>query len=285
MRDARTFTGRLPASVQDCILYLRGLGGMSGLVSDAGKMAAAFGPMGSASAGPSASPTHFYRLENTSWTDTGTGTQRDLTASASAPTINTGHIGNAAYFASSGPNYLTYADNAEFEMNKNYTLFGWVYLDSITVSKGICAKGNNFTSNYEWTVYVNNAADSWLSFLVSATGAGGTVDAKTVTGTTFGPLSTGVWYFWAARRNTGVSIQVSVNGGTWNTESWAFADYTNNSPFYVGCRGFHNATILSPMDGRIDAVALFPGSAVSDADVTAAYNGGTGLEYYSGAWH
>lgn len=284
LRDVRTYTGRLPAPLRDCIHYMRGLGGMSGMAGEHGKIAAAFGPMGSAVVGPTASPTHFYRMEDTNWADTGAGTQLDLSYSGHAPTANTGQIGNAAYFNSAWPDILTRADHADFEMGSgNYTGWGWVWSNSYATQYGLMGKQDGYFSDSEWFLQFTGGGVSYLALYV--TSDGNAAGAANVAATTFGGVASDTWYFVAFRRNAATNIQISVNGGAWNTTNYASNIYTGTAAFYMGCRGFHGGSPLNPLNGRIDAVALFPGSAVSDADVTEGYNSGAGHEYYSGTWH
>lgn len=284
LQDAQSYTGRLPASLRDCIMYMRGLGGMSGMVSEHGKMEAAFGPMGSAApSGPTATPTHFYRLEDTNWTDTGTGTQLDLSASGTAPTSSTGHIGNAAYFNSSVPHILTRADHADFEIGSgDYTVWGWVYLVSKSTQYGLMGKISAYFSNYEWMAQNTGGSPSYLGFYVSNTGS--TAAAVGVLATTYGGVPAATWFFFALRRNASTNIQISANGGAWNTTNFANNVYAGAAPYYLGCRGYNSGSPLDPLNGRMDALAFFKSAAVSDDDVIAGYNSGTGLEYYSGAW-
>jgi hypothetical protein len=92
---------------------------------------------------------------------------------------------------------------------------------------------------------------------------------------TFGAPSTGVWYFLVGFVDLDNDIiGISVNDGTVDTAAYtASSVFDGTAPFEIGRLGSSD----NIFDGDIDAVGLWS-RRLSTGEITALYNGGTGLE-------
>lgn len=186
-------------------------------------------------------------------------------------TQNPGKLGGAAQFTAANSEYLSIADNAALSMgNIEFTACAWVYLDSKTAARTVCAKrGVAGVSGGEFSLVYDNSADRFLfSIFDSTTGA------NTATASTFGSPSTGTWYFLVGMVEAGL-VKISVNGGAFNTTAKSVTIPDSAHAFYIGAQ---QPTPTFFWDGRIDALGIWK-RALTSAEVTELYNGGAGKEY------
>jgi hypothetical protein len=186
-------------------------------------------------------------------------------------TQNPGKLGAAAQFTAANSEYLSVADNPALSMgNIEFTVCAWVYLDSKTAARTVCAKrGVAGVSGGEFSLVYDNSADRFLfSVFDSTTGA------NTATANIFGSPSTGTWYFLVGMVEGG-NVKISVNGGAFNTTAKTVTIPDSAHPFYIGAQ---QPTPTFFWDGRIDTVGIWK-RALTAADLTELYNGGAGKEY------
>lgn len=279
LRAARTFTGRLPASMRECLIYLRGLGGMTGLVSEPGMMEAAFGPMGAGGGGLGSLATKakwHYAMEEAS------GDRADSTANAlhltpvNTPGNATGKIDNA--LALNGSNqYVSHAYDALYNMSATYmTVTCWIYLTDTAFTGRAFAKGDFSTGGLNWQLLINAGAAMSFPFRNAVN------TSLSVTATNFGAPPATTWIFVVIKTfdNGGTSTSyIRVNGGTANTRSLEAAGYLQNTeqPFAVGA-AVNGASQIGPFKGRIDEVTGFQ-TTLTPTEENGLYNSGNGVAW------
>lgn len=182
-----------------------------------------------------------------------------------------GKIGNARQFTAANSESLTIADNAVLSGgNIDFTIAGWVYLDSKSVDRVFCAKGSS--GNYEYVIRYNAAFDTFQAFFYHD----GT-NSSSVSATSLGTIATGTWYFVVVWHDSvSDTINIQVNNGTVDSAAANAAGIFNGTgTFALGKQGSDNVDFW---DGRIDSVTVWR-RALSPAERAALYNGGSGVDY------
>lgn len=87
-------------------------------------------------------------------------------------------------------------------------------------------------------------------------------------------ITNNVWYFFCVRRS-GTTISLSVNNNTPVTTTGTLKTTTAGT-FCIGRTGGGSGGY---MNGQADAIGIWKGYALSDAEVTELYNSGTGQQY------
>lgn len=181
-----------------------------------------------------------------------------------------GKIGNSAQFVTANSESLSIVDNADLSMGDiDFTIVGWVYLDSKTVSRDLVSKWG-VASNSEYLLEYDQTSDRFR-FVVSNDGTATTV----VSATTFGSPTIATWYFLMAHHDSvGNVIGISVNDGAVNTAAHTTGVKNGTSSFVLGGRttgsAFHN--------GRLDEVGVARRK-LTTAEVTELYAAGAGKSY------
>jgi len=176
-----------------------------------------------------------------------------------------GKIGNAAQFTAASSEYLSIVDNAGISTgNIDFSIAGWVYLDSKASSRRIFSKTDNTDSEYN--LFYRQSTDRF-QFDINSGGIA-------VAASTLGSPSTATWYFIVAWHDAaGDTLNIQINNGT--ADSTATAGVGPSDTAYglqLGRLG------TDYMDGRIDDTAFWKRTLSSD-ERTQLYNGGNGLSY------
>ena len=214
----------------------------------------------------------FWSLENTSWTDDfGANT---LTGVAS-PTAVAGKVGNCVSLDDSSGQYLTVANNSGLQAGgHNFSFSLWINLTSFS-SIYVFSKLGGF-GDFEFDVqmafigshiYLFEVATLGNSFASGVTAQGGTT------------ISTGVWYHLVGTfdNSTGAAI-LYVNGSSDGTGTNGSMTFTAGvGPVNIGNK--NNSGAGNGIVGLIDQVGYWIGRVLSPSDVSALYNGGSGLTY------
>lgn len=208
-----------------------------------------------------------YRLDEAS------GERKDSHSTKHLTDVNTtgqaaGKIGNAADFTPATNNYLKHADDAAHEITQpGWSSAFWVFLDAKSAVYVIVSKAD-FTDD-NWYVLYDNAADKFKFF---ARIGGGVFVLHSLT-----PVSTGTWYFIVCRHDdVGDIIDMSINNGTPESAAAAGGLSVNTNEFRVGRLG--NVSPADTVDGRVDSLSIWQ-RLLTNAEVSALYNSGTGLDY------
>lgn len=185
-------------------------------------------------------------------------------------TSTTGKVGSAADFEVDNSESLSISDNAVLSMgNIDFTLAGWVMLDTKTAIRAVIAKYTTVGNQREYMVRYESATDRFV-FRVSADGVNNTA----VSADNLGSPSTDAWYFIVAWHDAAAdTINIQVNNGAANSTAHATGVLDGTSVFYLGSR---EGTDF--FDGLIDETGLWK-RALTAAERAYLYNGGAGRTY------
>jgi hypothetical protein len=179
---------------------------------------------------------------------------------------------NAAQFVSANAEYLSVTDNAALSIgDQDFTVAGWVYIDSKATYGTIFSKGNPVSATPgqgEYGLMYKPSGDRFMLIMRNADGSGGT----NINADTLGSPSTGQWYFVAAWYNAATdTAQIQVNNGAVDSVSIASGPYDGANAGQIGriAAGFSS-------DARVDGVGVWKRSLSADERATL-YNGGRGV--------
>lgn len=175
----------------------------------------------------------------------------------------------ARSFVSASSQYLSVADNASLSMGTGvpFALAGWVKFTTTTGNPGIAGKWNGGTSQREYLVSLLSSAPRIIAD-VSTDGSSG--NDKSVGATTFGNVTTGVWYFVYAQCDL-TNVGVSLNAGPLDTTACTQA-FDGTAAFELGA--FAGAANF--LNGALALWALWKRT-LTAAERTQLFNGGNGV--------
>jgi hypothetical protein len=218
-------------------------------------------------------PTSFWQMNGTT-VEMDTVGPNVLAASASIPGSAAGKVGLARQFVAASTQYLTANDQASLQLNTASSLAFWVYLTSKTTSRILVFKGNNqSTAGLEYEFRFDQP-DNRFEFEFCTTTLGD------FTGWIQSNPQVNTWYCLAAKWD-GTNVYTSVNGGAFTPAAAAGLPRTTAGPFRLGVG---DTAVGQYHDGLLDAVSLWKGVLLTNAQVANFYNLGLGAEYASGAW-
>jgi hypothetical protein len=215
--------------------------------------------------------TFYYAFEEAS------GNRADSTANAltltdtNTVTQATGKVGNAAQFTAASSELLTRASEALLQTGDiDWTLAGWVYLDSKGANRVIVSKYTGSGAR-EYYLQFNNATDRFQLFVYD-----GTTQIGTQVASTFGAPSLSTWYFiraWHSATSNQVGIQVNATAADTSATTGAGGTSTAALRF-----GDWIGTGINPWNGRMDEWGFWKRMLTSD-EHTELYNAGNGRDY------
>lgn len=211
-------------------------------------------------------PLAFWRLDDTS-DSVGTAT---LTNN-NGVTFVAGKIGNCASF-DGATNWLSLASSSLTQINGDFTIAGWVN------KAGLAGPIWNKTyfpappNDIEW--FVTERSDGSPQFSMTSDGS----TAQTVIGSVMasGWNFVAAWYDSVAKQMF-IRVTSTVVGPT----NFTGTPFTSTVDFEMGSYVFGTRKYWS---GKTDAVGIWH-QVLTTTQLNNLYNGGTGREYYSGAWH
>lgn len=207
----------------------------------------------------------------------GSGERRDAHGGNHLADINSvtqaeGVAGNAAQFTAADSEYLSVADNPALSMGDiDFTLAGWVYLDSLgTTNRALVQKFTPGGIREYRLLYYNSGAR--FRFSVSPDGTA----IANINADSLGAPTTGAWYFLVAWHDaTANTINIQVNDGSVDSLAHAGGVFDGDIEFRLG-RQSGNGTEYH--DGRLDSVGVWK-RVLTPAERTWLYNGGSGRSY------
>lgn len=180
-----------------------------------------------------------------------------------------GH-GRAAQFTIANSEYFTGGDVLDVTTG-DFSLFGWVYIDSLSTAQGIVNKRDRASStNLGFAVELQT--DGTLDFLISDGTAVTTISSTTV-------FSTGIFYFWVLTADRSGNGQFYINNGAAEgaasivSQNGTLANAIN---FQVGAGYSSSANRF--FGGRMVSVG-HTGKLLSSAERTFLYRDGDGVRY------
>lgn len=182
-----------------------------------------------------------------------------------------GKVGNAAQFTTANSESLSIVDNAALSMGDiDFTIAGWVYLDSVLVDQPLVSKRQNAT-NREYLVQYVAGGTNRFRFGVTADGVTFTLLAAASLGA---PL-VATWYFVVSWHDaTANTINIQVNNGAVDSGAHATGVFDGTSIFELGA----DTEALAFLGGRLDACGIWK-RVLTPAERTYLYNAGAGREY------
>ena len=189
----------------------------------------------------------------------------DLTSNNSVLSA-AGKIGNARDFTTANSEFLSIASNADMQFGqKDWTLSCWFNADIFTGQ--LVAK--DLSGQREMEFRTSGTSSNSMLLVIYHSGGGLTVSLGS-------GLSTGVWYFGAARyvasTNT-ATLRLNATTGTGLVTAGQTAN-SGTAQLQVGARQFVGARDF--FSGQIDEVAKW-NRALSDAELDTLYNSGNGI--------
>ncbi len=173
-------------------------------------------------------------------------------------------VGNAS-------NYLSRADNADLTIgNRDFTLAGWVYIDSLAVNQSIMSKYTNTGNQKEYLI--DYIASSRTRLVTSPDGVGSFSVAEDFTS-----MSAATWHFvviW--HDSTGNTVNIQIDNGTAVSDATItpFGVFDGSQDFRLG----NYADLANPLSGRLSRWGVWH-KILSADEKTTLYNSGDGIDY------
>lgn len=187
-----------------------------------------------------------------------TGTVTNI--SYGAAKINNGATGNGS------TSLINFGSSTGLKLAGDLTITFWFKIN--TNQDGYVFSRTRGTSPFG--MYLAYYASSTTNFSLGIyNSAGGSVFATSGT-----VLSTGTWYFYAGRIS-GTSMSCSINAGTPGTATFSGTRATFDGDTAAFARPTDSAVDFA---GMLDEIGIWS-RALSDAEITSLYNGGSGLQY------
>jgi len=195
-----------------------------------------------------------------------------LTETGGTIASTTGKVGNARDFEAGDTEYFEIADNTDLSTGDiDFTIAAWVKFETLG-NYAIISKWTPTGNQREYELGYTAGGTNRFRFQVSTNGS----TTVTLSASTFGAPSTGVWYFLTAWHDaTNNQLGIAVNAGTPDTVSHTTGVFNGTSAFAMGARP---SAVGDYWDGLIDEVGFWKRVLTSD-ERTALYNGGAGLAY------
>lgn len=201
-------------------------------------------------------------------------TLTDVNTVTSNPGI--GGVGTAAQFTSANSESLRAGNLQALTswLTADGTVVLWAYLDTKAADMTLFG-----TYSGAPDIQYITASDRFI-----ATGTCASGHVFTATANNLGAVSTATWYMIAMRYKYQTSIEISVNGGAWDLTAWDTHDTLNTGGQRWTTLGVEQIVGTPFFNGRLAKAAIWHsaaggGGALSNAQVTALYNGGVGLTY------
>jgi len=191
----------------------------------------------------------------------------------------TGKISNAASFTSSSSEYLSIATGSQSPdlsiggSGGDIFISAWVKLATKPANAMQMVTKYEFSDGKrEYALYWDNADDRFKLIVFDAT-----TNSNTVTASTFGAPSTGVWYHVMAWvDNVANTVNICVNNGTVDSTSLTVTTHNGTATFRLGAAG--NATPIEYWNGDIDETGVW-NRVLSSSERTFLYNSTSGITY------
>lgn len=213
----------------------------------------------------------FWPLNEASGTRVDVHGSNDLTDNNTVAQ-GTGNVyANCADLERGNTEYLSVANNSTLNPSE-ITFCCWVQIEASFTQLNIAAK-DDYSSNStrEFLLDYESTANRFRAYVFyNATGGFDLLDADN-----FGAPSTATWYFICLKM--GSTLSLSVNAGTADTMTASGSRNIASTQFAIGAQ-FNGATPVATWDGLMGP-AMFYNRILTDAEVAALYNGGSGLKY------
>lgn len=189
-----------------------------------------------------------------------------------------GKISNAALFVRASATVLTRTDQASLSLgaNTSLTISCWAYITGAGTFYSLVSKFNA-VSDVEYSLECRPGNNQIFFYL----GKSNNTYSSECTGNFGGSFSSSTWYHIVARYNAGTQIMSIWTNGVKTGGDSSHPNGTRNgaNALTVGsstASGANAATDI--MDGRMDGVGIWIGTALTDQQIADLYNAGSGLD-------
>lgn len=212
----------------------------------------------------------YWTMEESSGTRLDSHHSNNLTDNNTV-TQKAGIIGNAGEFKSASSEYLSVSDNADLSAGDiDFSAAFHVYFDSTTAAMTLFAKGTADTvAGLEYRLNYETSSSRFVWLVSNGT------TSKSVTANAYGSAPSATWihvYVW--HDSVGDLIGIRINDTSQNTTADSGGSQDTTGEFRIG----RSAAGGSYHNGRIDAFGFWR-RILSSQEITAHYNGGSGLDY------
>lgn len=160
-----------------------------------------------------------------------------------------GKIGTARQFTAANSEWLSIVDNPALSIIGDLTMSAWVWLDTKTGVRYIAGKNSlNSAVTIEYSLWYSNASDRFTF------SAGNGAAFHSAVANTFGAVATGAWNYVVGKHVNGATVQVSANGGAFDSVAHTTGIQDSGAAFRIGDDGGGAGRF---MDGRIDDLKLW----------------------------
>ena len=208
----------------------------------------------------------YYRFESGALTTDSSGNSHTLTA-VSDPAETTGVFGGGV--ALDTDDCYTIVNHADLRPTGNFSISAWINLNASGSNQAI------FQS------YSQNSNVAGILFVVRSTGVidvtvgdntGTSTPSDYVVATSTGTITDGVWTHVAVVRD-GTTVRIYINGKADGSVAWSTAQgFAATNYVRVGCQN-NDGTNINFLNGSIDDLALFNGTALSADQIKELYEG------------
>lgn len=191
----------------------------------------------------------------------------DATSSTNTSNLSaTGLVGDAFDFTAASSESVDCGDIAIFK-NSSYSINFWV--KTTAASGRLISEGASASANPYYRIFLETG-----KVKVALRDSGGSTDVETITGSA---VNDGDWHMVTAVQDGGSSFQFYLDGSSSGSEDTS-SNPTDDTDKTVLAAGYSNGSYESYYDGLLDQVAIY-NIALSQAQITALYNSGSGLSY------
>jgi len=181
------------------------------------------------------------------------------------PLWATGKINNSLAFVSASTQYVQVEDDDAWNLATDFTMNSWVWKN--TTGSMIMFAHNSFDGE-SWVWYVTSDPVEKPKFISSVDGLGW--NSATVTGST----TIGAAWKMATLRKSGTNYTIYIDGYAEASSTNGDTFETSSANLTLGTNGFSGGY----WNGRLDEMYFWE-RALTDAEIVALYNGGSGIQY------
>ena len=181
--------------------------------------------------------------------------------------------GGSRQFTAANLEYFSIADNAALSTGDiDFSLFGWIYLDTKASNKALISKYETTGNQREYSVRYDQPLDR---FVVQVSNDG--IATVTKADNNLGSPAVGNWYFVVVEHDSVANtLSIQANNGTIDSVAHTTGVFDGTAPVHIGASDISAAPYY--MDGRIARVG-FRKATLSTAERSQLYNSGGGMFY------
>jgi len=193
-------------------------------------------------------------------------------------TYATGKIGNAFNF--NGTNSYVNLGNDKFNFTGNFSISGWIYLNTVSGNQGILSNLSFVSPNIS-NGFLLLMRNQKLSFELYQNNNTYTPITSTAN------LNSSTWYHISIVRVASQSTKIYINGILDNSNSSTYNPTYSSSipiPSTIGAWKYDSTNVAQYTNGRIDALNVWQ-KELTQEEITDLYNSGNGSQYITDSFY